>query len=59
MSDGESRKTLTCGCEVRTYRDQLGRVLGAVETRGPTCPRPEHQPGAVVIMPGRENARPG
>jgi hypothetical protein len=49
---------MTCGCEVDTYRDFLGRVVGKVLTKGAQCPRAEHQPGQVVIMPGRENARP-
>jgi hypothetical protein len=49
---------MTCGCEVETYRDFLGRVVGKVLTRGEQCPRPEHIVGQVVIMPGREHARP-
>ena len=55
MSD---RKTLPCGCEVETSRDFLGRVVGKVVVRAESCPRTEHVPGAVVIMPGRDNARP-
>ena len=58
MSDTEDRKTLACGCEVRTYRDFLGRVVGAIVTRGASCPKEEHVPEAIVIMPGREHARP-
>jgi hypothetical protein len=51
-------KTVPCGCEVRTYRDFLGRVVGTILTRGPDCRRPEHEVGQTIIMPGRENARP-
>jgi hypothetical protein len=57
MTEGE-RKTLSCGCIVMTYRDFLGRVVGTIESRGEACDRPEHRPDQVVIMPGRENARP-
>jgi hypothetical protein len=49
---------LACGCEVETSRDFLGRVVGAILTRGADCSRDDHAPGRVVIMPGRENARP-
>ena len=52
------RKTLPCGCDVDTYRDFLGRVVGTVITRGDQCTRDEHTPGQVIIMPGRDNARP-
>ena len=55
--DGE-RRSLACGCEVHTSRDFLGRVVGMILTRGAECSRDEHEPGRVVIMPGRENARP-
>jgi hypothetical protein len=51
-------KTLTCGCEVRTSRDFLGRVVGTIVARGTSCPRPEHVVDFIVVMPGRENARP-
>ncbi len=57
MGEGE-QKTLGCGCVAATYRDFLGRVVGTIVTRGEQCSRPEHAPGAVIIMPGRENARP-
>ena len=50
--------TLTCGCTVRTSTDFLGRIVGTVATRGADCPRQEHVAGHVVVMPGRENARP-
>jgi hypothetical protein len=50
--------TLACGCAVRTARDFLGRTVGTIVTRGATCPRDDHQPGRVVLMPGREHARP-
>lgn len=51
-------KIAPCGCEVRTYRDFLGRVVGTILTRGAQCPRPEHAAGEIIVMPGRENARP-
>ncbi len=57
MSD-EATKTLACGCSVRTQRDFLGRVVGTIVQRGAACSRDEHLPDRVVIMPGRENARP-
>ena len=57
MTD-DARKTLPCGCEVTTYRDFLGRVVGRIVTRGDQCPRPEHALDQVVVMPGREHARP-
>lgn len=56
-ADNES-KQLPCGCTVRTSRDFLGRVVGTVIERGGTCAREEHVPGGVVVMPGREHARP-
>jgi hypothetical protein len=55
--DGEGRR-LACGCEVQTSRDFLGRVVGTILTRGAQCARDDHEQGRVVIMPGRENARP-
>jgi len=57
MAD-EEVKALPCGCEVRTYRDFLGRVVGTIVVRGPECQREEHGLGQTVIMPGREHARP-
>jgi hypothetical protein len=57
MSEGE-QKTLACGCMVATYRDFLGRGVGKILARGEQCQRPEHAPDQVVLMPGRENARP-
>jgi hypothetical protein len=57
MSD-DAEKTLPCGCRVKTYRDFLGRVVGTILTRGSDCPSPEHTAGHIVVMPGRENARP-
>jgi len=57
MSDG-SRKALACGCQVDTARDFLGRVVGTIVVRGEACQQPQHVPGQVVVMPGRENARP-
>jgi hypothetical protein len=56
--ESSERKLLACGCEVETSRDFLGRVVGAILTRGADCSRDDHAPGRVVIMPGRENARP-
>jgi hypothetical protein len=56
--DDSAVKTLSCGCEVRTSRDFLGRVVGMVLTRGADCVRPEHAVGQTIIMPGREHARP-
>lgn len=57
MTDNE-RKRLACGCEVETSRDFLGRVVGTILARSDTCPRTEHAPGQVIVMPGREHARP-
>jgi hypothetical protein len=51
-------KTAPCGCEVRTSRDFLGRVVGTILTRGAACTRPEHEAGQTIVMPGREHARP-
>jgi hypothetical protein len=51
-------KMAPCGCEVRTYRDFLGRVVGTILTRGAACEQPAHVVGQTIIMPGRENARP-
>jgi hypothetical protein len=53
-----TRKPLTCGCQVETARDFLGRVVGTIVERQGGCPDAAHVPGHVVIMPGRENARP-
>jgi hypothetical protein len=52
----ESTATLTCGCQVRTARDFLGRVTGTIVTRGEQCTREDHHEGHVVLMPGRDNA---
>ena len=57
MSEG-ARKTLACGCEVETMRDFLGRVVGTILTRGSACTQALHIPGQVIVMPGREHARP-
>jgi hypothetical protein len=51
------RKTLPCGCQVDAARDFLGRVVGTIISRAEQCSRPEHAPGRVVVMPGREHAR--
>lgn len=53
-----TRKTLPCGCEVETARDFLGRVVGTVVVKGEACAQALHVPGHVVLMPGREHARP-
>jgi hypothetical protein len=55
MSD---RKTLGCGCEVETYRDFLGRVVGKIVAHDPNCPDQTHAPERMIVMPSRENARP-
>jgi hypothetical protein len=52
------RRTLPCGCQVDAGRDFLGRVVGTIVVRADQCPRVEHVPGHVLIMPGREHARP-
>ena len=57
MAD-DTAKTLPCGCEVRPFRDFLGRGVGTVLTRGAACAREEHQPGQTILLPGREHARP-
>jgi len=57
MTDA-SMKTLACGCDVRTYRDFLQRVVGTIVSKGQECPAVEHEVGKTIIMPGRENARP-
>jgi hypothetical protein len=49
---------LACGCHVETSRDFLGRVVGKILEKHPSCQVPNHQPGVTVVMPGRENARP-
>ena len=49
---------LTCGCRVRTSRDFLGRTVGTIVEHAAGCARDDHQPGRVVLMPGREHARP-
>jgi len=56
MND-EAVKALPCGCQARTYRDFLGRVVGTIVTKSDTCSRAEHTAGQTIIMPGRENAR--
>jgi hypothetical protein len=57
MAESE-QKQLPCGCTVRTNRDFLGRVVGTITARGEGCTRDDHVPGHVVVMPGREHARP-
>jgi hypothetical protein len=54
----DAQATLPCGCKVDTRRDFLGRVVGTVVEKGADCPREDHEPGRVVVMPGRDNARP-
>jgi hypothetical protein len=48
---------MTCGCRVQTSRDFLGRTVGTIVERGAACERTDHQPGHVLLMPGREHAR--
>ena len=57
MTDA-TRKTLTCGCEADTTRDFLGRVVGTIAVKGEACQDGRHAQGQVVVMPGREHARP-
>ncbi|MBI4886880.1 MAG: hypothetical protein HY824_07290 [Acidobacteria bacterium] len=57
MAD-KGRTTLPCGCEVNAARDFLGRVVGTVVTKGAACAHALHEPGCVIVMPGREHARP-
>ena len=52
------RKTLPCGCVVDTQRDFLDRVVGTVVTKGESCSMAQHAAGQVMVMPGREHARP-
>jgi len=52
------RKALACGCQVDTTRDFLGRVVGTIVARGEGCSDAQHEPGRVIVMPGREHARP-
>ncbi|NOT27303.1 MAG: hypothetical protein HOP16_14520 [Acidobacteria bacterium] len=54
----QERKALACGCQVDATRDFLGRVVGKVITKGETCTQALHSTGAVIVMPGREHARP-
>ena len=54
----QERKTLACGCQVDAARDFLGRVVGKVIAKGETCTQALHATGAVIVMPGREHARP-
>lgn len=58
MSDSQETQVLTCGCSVRTSRDVLGRVVGTIVSKGDTCGRVDHTPGHVLLMPGRDHARP-
>jgi hypothetical protein len=58
MSDSQETQALGCGCTVRTSCDFLGRVVGTVVTKGTSCARDDHTPGHVLLMPGREHARP-
>ena len=51
-------KTLACGCQADTARDFLGRVVGTIVVKGEQCSQALHVPGHVIVMPGREHARP-
>ncbi|HEY5617943.1 MAG TPA: hypothetical protein VIK60_08360 [Vicinamibacterales bacterium] len=53
-----TRKTLACGCQVDAARDFLGRVVGTIVAKGQSCSQASHVPGQVVVMPGREHAKP-
>lgn len=53
-----TRKTLACGCDVDASKDFLGRVVGKVVAKGAACAQALHAPGQVIVMPGREHARP-
>jgi hypothetical protein len=53
----DARTSLACGCEVRAYRDFLGRVVGEVRAKGASCTREDHRVGSTIVMPGREHAR--
>ena len=53
-----TRKALACGCSVEPSRDFLGRVVGTIVERGTACVREDHLPGRIVLMPGRDNAKP-
>lgn len=57
-ADPDTPKTLPCGCQARTARDFLGRVVGTIVVKGERCEQALHAPGQVVVMPGREHARP-
>ncbi len=52
-------KTLSCGCVVDVHHDALQRIVGRILEKGVECPRVEHAIGRVVLLPGREHARPG
>jgi hypothetical protein len=51
-------KVLTCGCHVDVSRDFLGRAVGTILEKGASCTRADHELGRVVVMPGRDSARP-
>jgi hypothetical protein len=51
-------RELACGCRVETSRDFLGRVIGTIVEKGAGCTKPDHGLDRIVVMPGRENARP-
>jgi hypothetical protein len=51
-------QSLTCGCRVDVSRDFLGRKVGTIVEKGPQCRLDDHAAGRVVVMPGRDNARP-
>jgi hypothetical protein len=52
------RKKLACGCEVEVFRDFLGRGLGKILTPGEACQYRDHGVGYVVVLPGRQYAKP-
>jgi hypothetical protein len=56
MSIEPASTRLTCGCDVTTSRDFLGRGIGTIVTRGEQCPRADHVVGQTLLLPGRDNA---
>lgn len=55
---GAETKKLSCGCEVEIFRDFLGRGLGKILVAGEQCPHRDHGVGYVLVLPGRQYARP-
>jgi hypothetical protein len=55
---GAETRKLACGCEVEIFRDFLGRGLGKILVAGEQCPHRDHGVGYVLVLPGRQYARP-